>query len=264
MRREAKIKAARCLKGALIVLVTIAYVINTPAESSGESPHAYYLDSNNGDDSSSGHSPSSAWRTIGKFNSIALAAGDTVYFQRGEMWRETLEPRNGGEPGHPVTFTAYGSGPAPIVSGSDSVKGWSPSGGSVFRARCSKPNNVYVDGGPGWGLTRACCRPGESCARSGLCATGAMTAGSWYWNPATSDLYVWLQDGSDPSNHTVEAAVRIFGMNVTADEGEKGNIVVDGLEFERTGGYGIYFYSNADNGKGPAGVVIRNNTVRQT
>jgi Right handed beta helix region len=264
MPREGKIKVAIWLSGALLVLLPLAYVINTPAESPSGAPHAYYVDSSTGDDSSSGHSPSSAWRTMGKVNSIALAPGDTVYFRRGDIWRETLEPRNGGAPGRPVTFTAYGSGREPIISGSDIVKGWNSSGASIFHARSSKPNNVYVDGGPGWGLTRACCIPGESCTRSDLCAIGPMTAGSWFWNPATSDLYVWLQDGSNPANHVVEAAVRIYGMNATADEGEKGNIVVDGLAFERTGGYGIYFYSNAGGGKGPVGVVIRNNTVRQT
>jgi parallel beta helix pectate lyase-like protein len=264
MPREVKIKAAIWLSGALLVLATLAYVINTLAKSPSEAQNAYYVDSSTGDDSSSGHSPSNAWRTIGKVNSVALAPGDTVYFRRAEVWRETLEPRNGGAPGHPVTFTAYGIGAAPIISGSDIVTGWSPSGASIFRARSSKPNNVYLDGGPGWGLTRACCLPGESCTRSDLCAIGPMTAGSWYWNPATSDLYVWLQDGSNPANHVVEAAVRIYGMNATADEGEKGNIVVDGLAFERTGGYGIYFYSNVEGGKGPVGVVIRNNSVRQT
>jgi Right handed beta helix region len=264
MPREVQIKAAICLSGALLVLVTLAYVINTLAESPNESRRAYYIDSNTGDDSSSGHSPSSAWRTVGKVNSIGLAPGDTVYFRRGEVWRETLEPRNGGAPGHPVTFTAYGSGSAPIISGSDIVMGWSSSDASIFHARCSKPNNVYVDGGPGWGLTRACCLPGESCTRSSLCAIGPMTAGSWYWNPATSDLYVWLDDSSNPAHHIVEAAVRTYGMNVTADSGEKGNMVVDGLAFERTGGYGIYFYSNAENGRGPVGVVIRNNFVKQT
>ena len=106
----------------------------------------------------------------------------------------------GAAPGRPVTFTAYGNGPAPIISGSDIVKGWSLSNGSIYRARSSKPNNVYVDGGPGWGLARACCLPSESCAQSGSCAKGPMTAGSWYWNPATSDLYVWLEDGSNPAN----------------------------------------------------------------
>ena len=263
MPRDAKIKAAIWLSGALLVLVALGRVIGTFAESTNES-HSYYLDSNAGDDSNSGRSPSSAWRTIGKINSIALAPGDTVYFLRGDIWRETLEPQRGGAPGRPVTFTAYGSGPAPIITGSDIVKGWSSSNASIYRARCSKPNNVYVDGGPGWGLTRACCMAGESCERSGLCAIGPMTAGSWYWNPATSDLYVWLDDGSNPASHTVEAAVRIYGMNVTGTESEKGNIVVDGLAFERTGGYGIYFYSNAENGRGPDGIVIRNNIVRQT
>ena len=264
MPRDAKIKAAIWLSGALLILVTLAYVMSALAEPAIESTHSYYLDSNTGDDAKSGRSPSSAWRTIEKLNSIALAPGDTVYFQRGQIWRETLEPRNGGAPGRPVTFTAYGNGPPPIISGSDIVKGWRPVNASIYRAHCPKPNNVYVDGGPGWGLKRACCMPGESCEQSGLCAMTAMTAGSWYWNPQTSDLYVWLEDSSSPTNHTVEAAVREYGMNATGTEDEKGNIVVDGLAFERTGGYGIYFYSNAENGRGPVGVVIRNNTVRQT
>ncbi len=264
MPRDRRIKAAVGLSGASLLLLAVLYALCTRAEPSAESRRAYYIDANVGDDSNSGLSPSSAWRTIGKVNSIALAPGDTVYFRRGEIWRETLEPRSGGAPGRPVTFTAYGNGPAPIISGSDIVKGWSLSNGSIYRARCSKPNNVYVDGGPGWGLARACCLPLESCAQSGSCANGPMTAGSWYWNPATSDLYVWLEDGSNPAEHTVEAAVRIYGMNATADGDEKSNIVVDGLAFERTGGYGIYVYSNADDGRGPAGIAIRNNSVRQT
>ena len=257
-------KAAIWLSGASLILLTLWHVMNAPAEPAIESPHAYYLDSSTGDDSNSGLSPSSAWRTIGRVNSTPLVPGDSVYFRRGGIWRETLQPDKGGAPGRPVTFAAYGNGPAPIITGSDVVEGWSLSRQSIYRARCSKPNNVYVDGGPGWGLTRACCLPWESCARSGLCATGPMTAGSWYWNPATSALYVWLEDGSNPAKHTVEAATRIYGMNATANAGEKGDIIVEGLAFERTGGYGIYFYSNANDRKGPAGVIIRNNTVRQT
>ena len=265
MPRETKIKALTWLGGALLIVVTLAYVIETRVGAAVEPSQAYYIDSSTGDDSNSGRSPASAWRTLGKINSIALEPGETVYFRRGQIWRETLEPRNGGAIGHPVTFTAYGGGAAPVISGSDVVGGWAgPSNGAIYRAHSAKPNNVYVDGEPGWGLTRACCMPGESCTQSGLCAVGPMTAGSWYWNPATSKLFVWLGDGSNPASHTVEAAVRIYGMNATADEGEKGNIVVDGLAFERTGGYGIYFYSNAENGRGPVGVVIRNNTVRQT
>jgi hypothetical protein len=113
-------------------------------------------------------------------------------------------------------------------------------------------------------ITHACCLPWESCARAGSCAVGPMKPGTWYWNPATSDLDIWLQNGSDPARHTVEAAVRIYGMKVTTDAGEKGNIIVDGLIFERTGGYGIYFFSNGEEGTVPSGVIIRYNIVRQT
>ena len=115
MPREVKIKVAIWLSGALLVLVTLAYVMNSLAQSPRGAPQAYYVDSSTGDDSSSGRSPSSAWRTIGKVNSMALTPGDTVYLRRGQIWRETLEPRNGGAPGRPVTFTAYGSGAAPIM-----------------------------------------------------------------------------------------------------------------------------------------------------
>ena len=115
MPREVKIKAAIWLSGTLFVFAMLAYVINTLAKSPSESPHAYYVDSSTGDDSSSGHSPSSAWRTIGKVNSIALTPGDTVYFRRGEVWRETLEPRNGGAPAVPSPLrpmAAVGSRPS--------------------------------------------------------------------------------------------------------------------------------------------------------
>jgi hypothetical protein len=91
-----------------------------------------------------------------------------------------------------------------------------------------------------------------------------MTTGSWYWDSTASKLDVWLADSSSPATHTIEAATRVFGMRVVANAGEKSNLVIDGLTFERTGGFGLYFYSNATGGIGTSGIVIRNNTVRQT
>ncbi len=209
----------------------------------------FYVDTE-GSDSNSGTSPQSPWRTLAKVNSISLHPGDTVYLKRGCIWRETLEPRNGGAPGNPVTFTAYGTGREPIISGSDLVSGWTAAGDSDYRARCPlRPNNVYVDGGPGWGLEHAS-------------AIGNIPRGGWFWNDG--ELYIRLPDDSDPSAHIVEAAVRIHGMKVVANGGEKSNIVVDGLAFERTGGYGIFFYSNTRDGAGPTGITIANNRVSQT
>ncbi len=138
------------------------------------------------------------------------------------------------------------------------------SGSEYQAALASQPNNVYEDGGPGWGLTHACCTVGSTCTPTGTCAIGPMQAGSWFWNSTAATLYVWLADGSNPASHEIEAATRVYGMRMVADAGEKSDVAVDGITFERTGGYGIYIYSNAAGGVGLSGIEIRNNTVQQT
>jgi len=245
----------------LLATLTSAFlVVPAHAQSPGRS---FYVDPA-GNDANSGTSAASPWRTIAKVNALAFAPGDTVYFKRGGIWRETLEPHRGGTPGRPVTFTGYGSGALPIINGSDVITGWTPASGGIFRARSQKPANVYVDGRPGWGLLHACCAAGSSCAPSGSCAVGPMEPGSWMWDPASGELSLSMPDGSSPSAHTIEAATRDFGMNVVGDGGEKSNIVVDGIIFERTAGGGLYFFSNDDGGVGFTGIVVRNCLVTQT
>ncbi|MDB5107266.1 MAG: hypothetical protein JWM69_207 [Candidatus Binatus sp.] len=225
----------------------------------------FFVDARLGNDANSGTSRDSPWRSLAKINQTSLAPGTAVYLKRGEIWRETLEPKNGGAPNRPVTFTAYGAGPQPIISGSDLITGWTRVGeGPIYRARSDRPGNLYVDGGPGWGLAQACCRERGSCERSAACAIAPMRAGSWYFDSRGSALYLWLSDGSNPAAHKVEAAVREYGFKAIANGGEKGHLVIDGLTFERTRGYGIYIFSNGEGGAGPAAVVVRNNTVRQT
>ena len=77
----------------------------------------YYVDSENGDDAATGLRPEAAWRSLEQVNRAELRAGDTVRFRRGGVWRGQLRPRSG-EPGRPVTYTAYGEGAKPILQGS--------------------------------------------------------------------------------------------------------------------------------------------------
>lgn len=255
MRTSARVCAIASLS-VLILSLTARYAF--------ASGHSFYVDPN-GDDANNGLSPEHPWRTIARVNSAHLEPGDTVYFKSGGLWRETLEPARGGAPGRPITFTHYGKGRKPIVSGSDLVAGWTPAASGSYSAPLREhPNNVFVDGGPGWGLKRACCLPGSDCSPAGRCAAGAMTRGSWYWSPQQRRLYVRLSDGSSPAGHSVEAATRLYGMKVIADGGEKSYITVDGLAFERTGGYGLYFYTNAERHDGTKGIVVRDCTVTQT
>lgn len=72
---------------------------------------AYYV-SNSGKDSNDGKSPSSAWATLEKVKNAKLEHGDAVFFERGGTWYGALEMKPG------VTYSAYGTGAKPILTGS--------------------------------------------------------------------------------------------------------------------------------------------------
>ena len=78
----------------------------------------YYVN-NNGSDSASGTSTSSAWKTINRVNSQVLKAGDKVLFAGGQTFSGGLyvPSKEGGSSTTPVTFSTYGSGRATIKSG---------------------------------------------------------------------------------------------------------------------------------------------------
>jgi hypothetical protein len=199
-----------------------------------------------GDDSNDGASPAHPWRTIAKVNAAALGAGDTIRFKRGGLWRETLEPHGSGAAGRPITFTVYGSGRAPIISGADAVTGWTAfRDGARFSAALAKqPNNVYLDDLLDWGLGPAA-------------SPDAMQPGSWCWQAGT--LYARLADGSNPAAHLIEAAVRPYGTHTV----DKSYIVFDGLWVRRTAGWGVFFYSDTSPEQS-TDIVIRNCIVTQT
>jgi len=108
------------------------------------SGNTYYV-SNFGNDSNSGTSPDSPWKTISKVQSFLgnLRGGDSVLFQRAGIWYEELDLNNvNGSSGARITFGNYGSGGLPIIDGGGSKSGNSDGGGS-------KSTNS-VNGGRQW------------------------------------------------------------------------------------------------------------------
>lgn len=69
----------------------------------------YYV-SQNGDDSSDGLSPETAWKTIQKVNNSTITGGDAVLFERGTLYRGTVLCKPD------VTYSSYGKGPKPIIT----------------------------------------------------------------------------------------------------------------------------------------------------
>jgi hypothetical protein len=96
----------------------------------------YYV-SNAGADEREGKTPETAWQTLDRANSAALAPGDSVLFRRGDAWRGQLRPCSGDETA-PIRYAAYGTGDKPALIGSipkGRAEDWIDEGNNVWRTR---------------------------------------------------------------------------------------------------------------------------------
>jgi hypothetical protein len=72
-----------------------------------------------GSDSFSGTDAGHPWQTISKVNGSTFSAGDSILFNKGDIWYGTsLTAPSSGSSGSRITFGAYGSGANPIIKGS--------------------------------------------------------------------------------------------------------------------------------------------------
>lgn len=106
----------------------IAEIRATPGIVPPAGASVYYLSSANGDDAKDGRTPATAWRTVQHLNRQTIAPGSYVLFERGGLWRVTLDlPKHpadkpfdgyaGGLKGAKgVTYSAYGEGPKPCLT----------------------------------------------------------------------------------------------------------------------------------------------------
>ncbi|MHC4912918.1 MAG: right-handed parallel beta-helix repeat-containing protein, partial [Planctomycetota bacterium] len=77
----------------------------------------YYV-SPSGNDNNSGTSPSDAWQTIDKVNTVTFSAGDSILFEGGQMFSGSLYFDEAGTSTNPITVGSYGTGRATVSSGS--------------------------------------------------------------------------------------------------------------------------------------------------
>ena len=76
------------------------------------------MSSSTGNDNNNG-SQTQPWKTLSKLSNTSLGPGDKVYFKKGDTFRGHYVVNGSGTEGNPITFTTYGSGNQPILSGSD-------------------------------------------------------------------------------------------------------------------------------------------------
>ena len=90
----------------------IAEIRATPNRPIPVGTEQYYVSEKTVNDAADGRTPATAWRTMGRLNREKIAPGAFVLFERGGLYRGTVQARAG------VTYTAYGEGRKPCIYGS--------------------------------------------------------------------------------------------------------------------------------------------------
>lgn len=104
----------------------------------------YYF-STSGNDSNTGTTAASPFKTIAKLNTLVLNPGDSILFKCGDTFRGEIKLIYSGTSSLPIVFTSYGSGAKPVISGAEPVTGWSVNG-SVYQATFTQNmNNFFVN-----------------------------------------------------------------------------------------------------------------------
>ncbi len=160
---------------------------------------------------------SQPWKTIARVNAAALAAGDTVHFRCGDLWREKLVPPKSGTATRPITFTSYGTGAKPVISGAEIVTApWTADpAGTPGTYRVPMPVQVKMVTRDGayvkWNKTFT-----------------SLAANQYGWDNGT--LYLNL-GGADPSSSLIEAGRRDHGISGAID---RDHVTIRGLRVEKS------------------------------
>lgn len=83
----------------------------------------YYVSQSSGNDDWNGEASlangnAGPWKTLARA-SIEYLPGDVLLLKRGDVWHEELRPKGDGTPKQPITISAYGVGPKPVIDRED-------------------------------------------------------------------------------------------------------------------------------------------------
>jgi len=101
----------------------------------------YYV-SNTGSDAANGLTPGTAWQYLSKVNGFTFNANDSILLKSGDSWNEQLLP-----PRSNLYFGSYGTGAKPMLTGFQSLSGWTNSGNvwsSTFTNSVRYQNTVLI------------------------------------------------------------------------------------------------------------------------
>jgi len=170
------------------VIISILLILSTLVASGTN----YYVKSA-GNDSNSGQSDGQAWATLSKVSASSFNPGDSIFFNAGDSWRETLEVPSDGNAGANLYFGKYGTGANPKILGSKATTTWEDQGSNVWKTTITftSPRSLYPNYADIIFISGSSKRFGIYQA-----TTGALNAAyEWTW----SSNYIYVYSISDPA-----------------------------------------------------------------
>jgi hypothetical protein len=195
----------------------------------------YYVSSSAGSDANAGTSASAAWQTVTKVNGQAFVPGDSILFQRGGVWNESLVPPSSGVAGNAITFDAYGAGAAPNLTGYYAVasSAWVLVAGNAWRTAL-----------PSTYTTVNFCLFGSVWGQKVAAATSNLQ-GPWDFYFANGSLYVYSL--GNPSSYYSAAIVPMALSNAPViDVNAKSWLTFQHLLVNWFDEYGVYVQGASD------------------
>jgi len=192
--------------------------------------------------------------------SEALEPGNTVYIEKGSTFRELLTVSDSGTEGNVITYTNYGTGALPIISGADVISGnWSgPDGNGEYTDDSidTEPLIVVVDGtvwDEGTVTSLAATEWGWTAADGGTLFLGA--------DPAALVVEAGQRDNAidtNDKNYLTFSGITVEGNNAATGSGfyvDGTNTIIDSCTAQNNYYYAVWF---VDGGAG----TLSNSTVQ--
>lgn len=208
--------------------------------------NTYYVSNagNDGYTSTQAQNPTTPWKTISKLNGITFQPGDSICFKRGDIWKESLLITESGSSGSPITITTYGSGAKPIITGRDTVDGWSGVGnwtamGTENVWRIDQPRVGYLFGRRLWINNIEYKRNGsEPGAVAGTYPP--LVDEPWYWHMDSSYLYVYsTQNPATAFSNMEKGTARAHSIRLGINQNFPSYVTISNIDLQ-FGHYSIY------------------------
>lgn len=293
----------------------------------------YFVACSTGNDSNNGTSVATPWKTLSKLNSStgSMPVGSRILFKRGETCYGTINAYKSGTQSAPIEYNAYGSGSAPIISGTDKItSAWTQHSGNIWKTTIApnlNPKYLFVNSDiqtfakyPNTGWLTTSSTNGSSITNSwiGAQASGSLTgasvvfrsspwswekevvsghsgssisfpasnyagnlsngswedtgwgfllenklsfldtAGEWFYNKNSGELYFWAPANANPNNLNVSISTKDTGFSIGW---QRTDVKVKNLAFEGFNLTGLFHPSGEGDMKR---VVVENNEIRNT